>query len=170
MPFGLTGLDTHEGVLSALSEERDSETGEYAAEALAMDEAYDTALEAALDIVLTTATEATGKGTKPRGHIIDKQTRDSLPDSAFGIPSKRKYPLIVKGNKEATHELISRSIQMFHYCNPEWKKELAGNIIKAIRKSGAAVTIHPKSMICKYTDVPKDLLSNDTEDKYHRPE
>lgn len=168
MSLKLFGLDTHEGVLESLSIDR-NEDGEYALEALAMDEEYDTVLEAALDIALAAAMEAAEKAAKPKGHVIDKKTRDSLPDSAFGVPGHRKYPLIVKGDNEATHELISRAVQMFHYCNPEWKTELAGNIIKAIKKTHVAVTIHPRSMICKYTKVPSELLASDTEDKYHRP-
>jgi len=159
-------LDKNIGLLQSLN--RDTE-------AYAMEEQYDTVLEAALDAVLsnvfTIATEATNTkgGTKPKGHIIDKQTRDSLPDSAFGIPKSRKYPLVVKGNKEVTHELVSRAIQFFHYCNPEWKAELAKNIIKVIQKENLPVTIHPKSQINKYVKVPDNLVKSDTENKYHTP-
>lgn len=166
----MKGQDKKDARKAKHDAKKSSATESYADE---MDEEYDSVLETALDAILnntyTIATEATTGGTKPKGHIIDKKTRDSLPDSAFGIPNKRKYPLVVKGNKEVTHELVSRAIQFFHYCNPDWKPELAKNIIKVIEQEKIPVTIHPKSQIGKYVDIPDDLVKADTENKYHTP-
>lgn len=148
------------GYLSAMEAEFDS---------MQADEEYDGVLESYLDAILEKALEGESvPGTKPRGHILDKKTRDSLPDSAFGIPDKRKYPLVVKGDKKTTEELISRAVQMFHFCNPAWKEPLAKAIVKAIQENDVAITIHPKSQINKYADVPSQYLKADTEDRYHR--
>lgn len=153
---------SHESMMEALEAEFDS----YEA-----DNEYDSVLEAALDNILDSCValeKETVPGTKPRGHILTKEKRDSLPDSAFGIPGKRKYPLVVKGDKKTTEELISRAVQMFHFCNPAWKEELAKNIVKAIQENDVAITIHPKSQINKFVTVPSEYLKVDTEDKYHR--
>lgn len=155
------GLDKHKGILESLTVEHD-EYGEVATESILMDNEYDTVIEAALDVVLE-AKDA----SRPKGHILDKKTRDALPDSAFGIPSDRKYPLIVENDLATSKELIARAIQFFHFANPKWKPELAKNIINAIDQTGADIKIHPKSAINRFVTVPSDLISNDTENKYH---
>lgn len=53
--------------------------------------------------------------------------RNALPDSAFGLPDERKYPLT-----DAAH--VKSAISYFHKC-PEAKKPiLAKNILKACKK------------------------------------
>lgn len=78
--------------------------------------------------------------------------RKALPDSAFGLPKYRKYPLIVKdenGEYEWSH--LKNAIAYFHTCNgEEQRKELATNIAKVIRKYKVDVTISEKSLIRKY--------------------
>ena len=53
--------------------------------------------------------------------------RNKLPDSAFGIPSKRKYPLDTEAH-------VRSAIKFFNYCDKEDEAELARNIIKAMKK------------------------------------
>lgn len=114
-------------------------------------------LDAAMESVLDAAMEAA------KGHVIDPKVRDALPDKAFGIvfvdengKTQRKYPLVVKSDPEATKELISKAVQFFHFCNPEWKAQLAKAIARAIRTEKVKITINKKSQIFKYI-TEKDL-------------
>lgn len=91
------------------------------------------------------------------GHTIDDDLRESLDDSDFGIPSQRKYPLRVPGNKKLTEELVGKAIQMFHYCKPEWKAELANNIVNMIKAEDLDIKIDKNSKIFRYvstSDLP----------------
>ena len=114
-------------------------------------------LEAAIESVLDVAMESV------KGRVLDAKTRDSLPDKAFAIVYKdeegktqRKYPLVVKNDPEATKELISKAIQFFHFCRPDWKAQLAKAIVKAIKTEAIIITINRKSQIFKYIN-EKDL-------------
>ena len=114
-------------------------------------------IEEAMESVLDVAMEVT------RTHIVDPKVRDSIPDNAFGIVYKdsegktqRKYPLIIKNDPETTKELISKSIQFFHFCKPEWKPQLAKAIVRAINSEKIIMTINRKSQIFKYIN-EKDL-------------
>ena len=108
-------------------------------------------IEAALESVLDTAMESA------KGHVIDPKVRDALPDRAFGIvfndkdgKTQRKYPLVVKNDPEATKELISKAIQFYFYCKPEWKPQLAKAIVAAIKSEKVKISINKKSQIFKY--------------------
>jgi rRNA maturation protein Rpf1 len=99
------------------------------------------------------------------GTTISTERREKLPDSAFGIvytnedgKKIRKYPLIVAKDKEATKELQRKAIAFFHYCRPDWKKDLAKKIVSAIKSTKSGVKISPKSQIAKYVDIPDDML------------
>lgn len=87
------------------------------------------------------------------GHTIDADVRESLDDEDFGIPSERKYPLRVPGNKRLTEELVGKAIQMFHYCKPEWKIELAKNIISIIKREDLEIKIDRNAKIFRYISV-----------------
>lgn len=64
---------------------------------------------------------------------INTEDRNKLPDSAFGIPSKRKYPLTDKdGNLDEKH--ILQAVRFFNKADESDKKELAKNILKAAKK------------------------------------
>ena len=77
--------------------------------------------------------------------------RNKLPDSAFGIPSKRKYPL-------DTPSRVKSAIRFFNYCDKEDEEELARNIIKAIKKFKMEDQIHvgDKNRFKKYWNPPTD--------------
>ena len=59
----------------------------------------------------------------------DYTDRNSLPNSTFGIPSQRKFPLNDKAH-------VLAAIRMFNRVDREHEKELAHNIIKAMDKYG----------------------------------
>ena len=64
---------------------------------------------------------------------INTEDRNNLPDSAFGLPSKRKYPLTDKdGNLDEKH--ILQAVRFFNKADESDKEELAKNILKAAKK------------------------------------
>ena len=78
--------------------------------------------------------------------------RRALPDSAFGLPKERKYPLIVKdSNGEYNWSHLKDALSYFHTCKDEGKKrELAKNIAKVIKKYHVDVTISENNKIRQY--------------------
>ena len=111
-------------------------------------------IESAMESVFDTVMESA------RGHVIDPKVRDALPDRAFGIvytddegKTQRKYPLVVKSDPEATKELISKSIQFFHFARPDWKPQLAAAILRVIKSEKIKMTINKKSQIFKYINI-----------------
>lgn len=88
--------------------------------------------------------------------------RNALPDKAFGLPKKRKYPL-------DTHEHLLSAIKFFNYVSKEDEKELAKNINKAIDRfcdSGELPTVSKKNRFYKYYKKPAHefcMLENHTE-------
>ena len=123
-------------------------------------------IEAAMESVLDVAMESA------RGHIIDPKVRDCLPDKAFGIvfvdengKTQRKYPLVVKNDPETTKELIGKAYEMFHFCRPQWKAELAKAIVRAIKSEKVVMKMNKKSQIFKYIsekDLPNTVTLIDT--------
>jgi hypothetical protein len=125
----------------------------------AMESVFDTAMEAA----------------EAKGHVIDPKVRDALPDRAFGIvfndaegKTQRKYPLVVKNDPEVTKELVSKSIQFFHFAKSEWKAQLAKKILQVIKEEKLSITINKKSQLFKYInerDLPNTVKIIDTAKK-----
>lgn len=98
-----------------------------------------------------------------KGHIVDPKVRDCLPDKAFAIvftdengKTQRKYPLVVKNDPETTKALVVAAVTHFHFCNPEWKAQLAKSIVRVIKSEKIKMTINKKSQIFKYIN-EKDL-------------
>ena len=85
---------------------------------------------------------------------LTKAQRDALPDSAFGIPSTRSYPLDVDNDDSHLHNAIA----MFHFCPKDKRTELATNIVKFIKKSKSDIKIASNNMLTKYTKVPEEML------------
>ena len=70
--------------------------------------------------------------------------RNKLPDSAFGLPKKRKYPLDTEAH-------VRSAIRFFNYVDKEDEVELAGNINKAIRKFNMTdIKVGAKNRFSKY--------------------
>jgi len=83
--------------------------------------------------------------------------RKALPDSAFGLPKLRKYPLLVKndqGELDWTH--LRNAIAYFATCKDEdQRKELAKNIAKVIKKHNVDVNISENNIIRNYAKFPE---------------
>lgn len=124
-----------------------------------------------MDSVLESMLECVMEADK---HVIDPKTRDSLPDSAFGIvytsetekdkngnPKRyRKYPLVVKNDKEATKQLVSKALTFFNYCKPEYKKDLAKKIVSVCKGEDIEVTVSRNNSFLKFvteTKLPKNI-------------
>lgn len=69
--------------------------------------------------------------------------RNALPDDAFGLPKDRKFPL-----NDQKH--VRLAIQMFKHCPEKDRKQLAGNIKKAIDKFDMTVDVGEDSAAYKY--------------------
>lgn len=83
---------------------------------------------------------------------LKTKARNELPDSAFGLPRLRKYPLT-----DQRH--VSQAIRMFGHCkDPEDKKVLAKNIVKRHNELGMHVTVGKNNPLYEY--VPEDMQEN----------
>lgn len=80
---------------------------------------------------------------------LSTKKRNALPDSAFGLPRLRMYPLT-----DSSH--VKQAIKMFGHCkDPEDKKVLAANIVKAMEKHKVTMKIGKKNSLYDY--VPEAL-------------
>ena len=92
--------------------------------------------------------------------------RSELPDSVFGVPEQRKFPL-------DSEEHVRSAIKFFNYVDPKYEKELANNIKKAMKKYNINdVKIGEKNRLSKYIKSTSDKsvkeavdLSKDLENK-----
>ena len=64
--------------------------------------------------------------------IISSEERKELPDSAFGLPERREYPLI-----DAAH--VRAAEAYFRYCPEELRSKLARAILDKAREFGVDV-------------------------------
>ena len=69
----------------------------------------------------------------------------NLPDSMFGLPKERKYPL-------TDEEHVRKAIQFFRYCPNKDKKELAKNINRRAKQLKMKIKVQPSSPFYKYAD------------------
>lgn len=74
---------------------------------------------------------------------LSTQERENLDSSQFGIPELRKYPL-----NDENH--VRQAVIMFNYVDRVHEKELASNIIKAIRKYKLDIQVSNKNRLRKY--------------------
>lgn len=63
---------------------------------------------------------------------LDTEERCGLPDSMFGLPSRREYPM-----PDAVH--VRAAEAYFRYCPEDLKPELARNILRFARQYGVDV-------------------------------
>lgn len=82
--------------------------------------------------------------------------RRALPDNAFGLPEKRKFPLIIKGEDgQYDWSHLKDAIAYFHTCKDENDKRiLAGNIAKVIKKYNVDINITSGNKIRNYAKFP----------------
>lgn len=69
--------------------------------------------------------------------------RDDLPEKTFGIPELRKYPL-----NDAKH--VRQAVIMFNHVSPEYERELARNIKRAMKKYGIKMNVSDQNRFHKY--------------------
>ncbi|MBR6289274.1 MAG: NUDIX domain-containing protein [Acholeplasmatales bacterium] len=81
---------------------------------------------------------------------IEETKRSELPDSAFGVPSKRKFPLDTEAH-------VRSAIKFFNYVDPEDEAELARRIIAAMKKFNITdVKVSDKNRFSKYYHPKKE--------------
>ena len=66
---------------------------------------------------------------------LSSKDRKELPDSDFGLPSQRRYPMPDKSH-------VLSAIRFFNHVEEEYEAELAKNIIKKIKKFDMASDVH----------------------------
>ncbi|MCM1291041.1 MAG: hypothetical protein NC201_01570 [Prevotella sp.] len=64
--------------------------------------------------------------------ILDSEERRELPDSVFGLPGRREFPM-----PDAAH--VRAAEAYFRYCPEELKPELARNILRFAKEYGVDV-------------------------------
>ena len=82
------------------------------------------------------------KGIK-ESEELQEATRSELPESEFGVPGKRKFPL-------DTPERVKSAIRFFNYVEPEDEAELAKRIKEKAKKFGVAIRCGKKNRLSKY--------------------
>ena len=97
-------------------------------------------------------------------HYLEEVKRSELPDSAFGVPSKRKFPL-------DTEKHVRSAIKFFNYVDPEDEEELARRILAAMKRFGITdVKVSDKNRFSKYyhKSVSEGYFSNKFIGTYYR--
>lgn len=74
-------------------------------------------------------------------NVLHAKERETLNEEDFGLPKKRKFPLVDKIH-------IQKAIQLFKNCEEDDRKELAKNISIAAKKFN--VHISDDSEVAKY--------------------
>ena len=75
--------------------------------------------------------------------VVQETTRSKLPESEFGVPGKRKFPL-------DTPERVKSAVRFFNYVEPEDEAELAKRIKEKAKKFGVAIRCGKKNRLSKY--------------------
>ena len=83
---------------------------------------------------------------------INEMKRSELPDSAFGLPEVRKYPL-------ETEKHVRSAIRLFGHCPDSKKKELAKRISRKAKEYG--VEIPETTQVYKY--LHEDVIFEDAD-------
>jgi len=84
--------------------------------------------------------------------VLTKKQRDNIPNSEFGLPRLRKFPI-----HDKKHLLMA--IKMFHHCPVEYRPELARNIARKAKKFN--VKIGRDSLVAKYLPKNSPVLTED---------
>ena len=95
-------------------------------------------------------------------HTLDPKIRKTLPDDCFAVVDgdKRIYPIKVPKDKAKSKELTVKAVQMFHYCKPQYKQQLANALVKALNENDVKMSISEKNQIFNYIDkdnLPKNV-------------
>ena len=78
-------------------------------------------------------------------YVLSEASRKDLPDSEFGIPELRKFPLDTEAH-------VLSAVKFFNYVEPKYEKTLAKNIIRKIHEYKIEDKINPgpKNRFSKY--------------------
>ena len=97
-------------------------------------------------------------------YVLSETSRKDLPDSEFGIPELRKFPLDTEAH-------VLSAIKFFNYVESKYEKTLAKNIIRKIHefKIEDKVNPGPKNRFSKYWSSTKkestDMSNEDNSNK-----
>ena len=83
---------------------------------------------------------------------LSTEQRNALDDKEFGIPELRAYPL-----NDVSH--VEQAVRMFNHVDPEYERELADNLNKAIKKFGLKINVGDTNRFKKY--VKESIIMND---------
>ena len=135
---------------------------------------YDAVFESVMDFLEEDSDMEVRSTSSMAMEAMKKSDRDKLPDSAFALPKKRKYPI----NDE---ESVRNGIKYFRFVPKEDQKLCAENLYKAAKKFGIDITITAGNPFNKfYPDVkvvpptrrdktkrvvPKDMGITDAQEK-----
>ena len=93
-------------------------------------------------------------------NFVLETKRSELPDSAFGVPSKRKFPLDTEAH-------VRSAIKFFNYVDPEDEAELARRIKAAMKKFGINdVNVSEKNRFSKYYHPKKKSTNESVEESF----
>lgn len=84
-------------------------------------------------------------------HEMTDKERQDLPDSAFGLPKDRKYPL-------HDEEHVKLAIRFFNNTTGDDREELAKNIKKAAKKFGMQISVGKKNKLKDYLEEGSYIL------------
>lgn len=75
---------------------------------------------------------------------LTSKDRKQLSDTTFGIPETRSFPM-----PDMAH--VKAAIRMFNHVQPQYERELASNVLKAMKKYGISTdTIGENNKLKKY--------------------
>lgn len=74
---------------------------------------------------------------------LTTEQRDDLPEKTFGIPELRKFPL-----NDRKH--VRQAVIVFNHVSPEYEKELARNIKRAMAKFKIKMNVSEQNRFNKY--------------------
>ncbi len=90
----------------------------------------------------------------------EEMKRSELPDSVFGVPEQRKYPL-----NDEKH--VRSAIKLFNYVEPKYEAELARNIKKKMKQYNITdITVGEKNRFSKYYTNKKAVNEEATDKEY----
>ena len=85
---------------------------------------------------------------------INEMKRSELPDSAFGIPESRKYPL-------ETEKHVRSAIKLFGHCPDGKRKELAKRIARKAKEYGIEIPQTTQVYKCLHEDDESIITESD---------
>lgn len=138
------------------------------------DEEFNSAFESVLNLIDDSYVDPLAEDDDIATEAMKKSDRDKLPDSAFALPKKRKYPI-----NDA--DSVKNGIKYFRFVPKDDQKECAKNLYNAAKKFKIDITITKGNPFEKYYPdvkvvpptrrdkvnrvVPKDTDVTDVQDK-----